>query len=72
MTREEWVPVRHVAKPQTCRFCRGHISAGKPGTTTGSRGTKAWWSKTTNTWECLTCRSEGFRVEGVREADMEG
>jgi hypothetical protein len=66
--RERWIPVRYVNYSQRCRFCWCDIPRGSPGSTTGTRGTRAWKSLDTGEWECLSCRTEGFRAEEAREA----
>lgn len=64
---EQWIPVRWVKKAVRCDFCRSNIPAGKPGTTTGSRGTKAWYCRHRNIFECLGCRSEAMRADTARK-----
>ena len=62
---EQWTPVRYVRRPQTCAFCWCVIPAGSPGSSTGTRGTRAWVNDR-GEWECLGCRSDGFRAEEAR------
>jgi len=68
MTEELWTPVRYVHQPQTCDFYWSRIAPGKPGSTTGTRGTKAWFCQSRNVWECLECRSEATRAQIARES----
>jgi len=63
---ERWTPVRFVANAQRCDFCGCDIPRAKPGNTVGTRGTKAWWNPDRKVWECLGCRTEGFRAEEER------
>jgi hypothetical protein len=63
-------PVRWIHQAQTCHLCWNGIPRGKPGTTTGSRGTKAFFLPDAilrdaltkqpilgpGLWECLECR----------------
>jgi hypothetical protein len=63
-----WVPVRYVQHAQKCCFCQNRIPKGSPGATKGTRGTKAWWNRITGAWECVPCRTEGFRAEAARDA----
>jgi hypothetical protein len=51
-----WMPVRFVSKQQVCDFCWGFIPPQKPGTSTGSRGTKAYYCPGLGIWECIPCR----------------
>jgi hypothetical protein len=44
-------------------MCGGRIPRSKPGTSTGTRGTKAYFSPEARAWECIECRSEGVRAE---------
>jgi hypothetical protein len=61
-----WIPVRFVREDRKCSFCGARIPKGAPGASKGTRGTKAWWNKVSNRWECMGCRSEGFRAEDER------
>jgi hypothetical protein len=63
-----WVPARHVQQAQKCATCRVVIPKGAPGTSTGSRGTKAWYNRLSREWECIACRSEGMRADDARQA----
>lgn len=69
---ETWVPIRTVYADTVCWFCGTEIPKGKPGSSTGSRGTKAWWCKERDVCECLPCGSERLRAEeaGAREKQM--
>ena len=67
MSRENWTPIRYVTAAVNCDFCGVLIPRCKPGTTKGTRGTKAWRSNVRGVWECLCCRSEGFRAESERD-----
>jgi hypothetical protein len=68
---ETWVPIRTVYAWTYCWFCGTLIAKAKPGSTTGTRGTKAWWCKERDVLECLDCRSEGMRAEEARGAAQE-
>jgi hypothetical protein len=69
----DWVAVRYVAQSQRCDFCWQRIPKGSPGNRTGERGTKAWYNAKRRVWECMGCRTEGFRAEEAREAmDRQG
>lgn len=61
--RVTWTPVRYVREPQLCSLCLNAIPAGKPGATTGSRGTRAWFCAEHRVWECLACRSAAVDAE---------
>lgn len=63
-----WTPARYIDKSQKCDFCWNAIVRCKPGNTTGTRGTKAWYNAALGIWECLACRSEGMRAEEARAA----
>lgn len=63
---ERWNPVRWIKRTQRCDFCWDMILRGVPGNRPGDSGTKAWYNPDRNVWECLGCRTEGFRAEGVR------
>ena len=67
MSAERWIPARTISQRQRCDFCGCDIPRAKPGNTTGSRGTKAWFNPDRRVWECCDCRSEGFRAEAERE-----
>jgi hypothetical protein len=61
---ETWIPMRTVYASTWCWFCGAFIAKGKPGNTTGTRGTKAWWCRERDVCECLECRSEAIRAWG--------
>ena len=61
--RKTWTPVRFIRDPQVCAFCWQIIPNGRPGSTTGSRGTKAWYCPEHRVYECLGCRSEATDAE---------
>jgi hypothetical protein len=67
IAREQWTPVRYVRFPQRCDFCWETIPRCKPGNSTGTRGTKAYFNAVRRVWECIACRQEGFRAEAERE-----
>jgi len=64
-------PVRYVHQRQTCHLCWGTIAAGAPGSSAGTRGTRAFFlPRATLTcaisgrlllgpglWECLECHA---------------
>lgn len=56
MTDLHWTPVRFVRQQVECACCWEIIPAGKPGTTTGTRGTKAYYCAQTREFECMRCR----------------
>lgn len=60
-----WMPVRYVNEPQVCSFCGYTIQRASPGSTTGSRGTKAYFNSLTKVWECIGCRQEALRAQGA-------
>lgn len=68
-----WVPARmdpnryDNRRRFSCDFCWEEIPRDKPGSSRGTRGTKAWYNPARRVYECLGCRSEGFRAEEVRE-----
>jgi hypothetical protein len=64
---EVWIPIRFVREEVRCWFCHARIPKASPGSTTGTRGTKAWWDKATNRWECLPCHDEGTRAQIARD-----
>ena len=59
--------MRHVYKTARCSFCGFDIPRGLPGTTTGSRGTKAYFNAQLGEWECIGCRQEALRAQAARE-----
>jgi hypothetical protein len=61
-----WVPVRYVKNEVRCDFCGRRIPKGAPGNSTGTRGTRCWWNMLRRVYECLDCRTEGFRAEEAR------
>ena len=61
-----WTPVRYVRVAQVCSFCGHTIPAGSPGSTTGTRGTKAYYNAVLNVWECIGCRQEALRALGAQ------
>lgn len=61
-----WVPVRYIHREQRCVFCQNRIPRGAPGSSKGTRGTKAWRNSLTGDWECIPCRTEGFKVDAAR------
>lgn len=64
---EAWTPIRYVRAPQRCEFCGAVILAASPGSSTGDRGTRAFWQPRRNRWQCLGCHSELVRIEVARE-----
>lgn len=58
-----WVPIRYVSAPHVCDCCWETIPIGSPGHRAGERGTRAWWDKANDVWECLGCRDEATRAE---------
>ena len=66
-----WTPVRFVHQPQRCQFCWEVIPRAKPGTTTGTRGTKAFYNAALQVWECMKCREEATRADLARQAELE-
>ena len=60
-----WTPARFVHEPQTCSFCGYMIPRASPGSTTGTRGTKAYFNSLTKVWECIGCRQEALRAQGA-------
>lgn len=63
---EAWIPVRFVRVEVRCDFCKHRIPVGSPGRKTGTRGTRCWWNKVRRVYECLDCRTDGFRAEEAR------
>lgn len=66
--RCRWIPIRFLPRGAMCDFCQCRIPQRRP----GQIGTVAWYSPTIRAYECLACRSEGFRAELVREAIARG
>lgn len=60
-----WMPIRYVHEDVLCAFCGNLILRTAPGRRTGERGTKAYFNRLTREFECIGCRQEGIRVEGV-------
>lgn len=60
---EIWTPVRFVPPGVSCDFCWRAIPRGAPGRSTGTRGTKAYYSAKRRVYECLSCHDELTRVE---------
>jgi hypothetical protein len=56
MPGDAWHPVRHVPKGVRCVGCFELITAGGPGASKGTRGTKAWYDPKARYWMCLKCR----------------
>ena len=61
-----WMPVRTVSYAQACHFCGAGIPRDRPGAKTGTRGTKAFYNRALNLWECMACREEATRAELAR------
>lgn len=61
--RDNWTPVRFVPGEVPCSFCLRKIPRGAPGSSKGTRGTKAYWCNSRKVWECIECRAEGVRAE---------
>lgn len=61
--RVTWTPARYVRDPQVCSMCFNIIPNGRPGATTGTRGTKAWYCPEHQVWECLDCHTERTDAE---------
>jgi hypothetical protein len=73
----QWQAVRFVHQDQTCALCWDRIAKGSPGSSTGSRGTRAWFLPAARLtcaitgrvilgpglWECLPCHDELTRAE---------
>jgi hypothetical protein len=66
-----WTPVRTISYAQRCHFCRAGIARDRPGSRTGERGTKAFFNRALNLWECIACREEATRAELARQAPRE-
>jgi hypothetical protein len=66
-----WTPVRTVSYHQACHFCGAGIPKDRPGATTGTRGTKAFYNRGLNLWECMACRVEATRAELARQEARE-
>ena len=64
--REVWTPVRSISADQQCYFCWCRIARGKPGRSTGDRGTKAFYCHEARLWQCLECHAEHVRAEIAR------
>lgn len=60
-----WTPARYVHAPQVCSFCGCTIPAGAPGTTTGTRGTRAYFNGLLKVWECMGCHQEALRAQSA-------
>lgn len=67
-----WTPSRYVKHDQQCDFCWNRIPRSKPGSTSGTRGTKAFYNAAFNIWECWPCRQEAARADEAREALDQG
>jgi len=65
---EKFIPIRYVRAPCICWFCGVDIPRARPGSRTGERGTKAWWWREQNVWECLACRSAAVDASIASEA----
>lgn len=65
--RDNWTPVRFVPGEVPCSFCLRKIPRGAPGSSKGTRGTKAYWCSDRKVWECVACRAEGVRAEIVQD-----
>jgi hypothetical protein len=65
---EKWIPLRYVREDQVCWFCGREIPRAKPGNRVGERGTKAWWWKEPNVYECLGCRTAAVDADLGRVA----
>ena len=66
---DAWIPVRYILHDETCSNCGFRIARASPGASKGTRGTKAWWNKAANVWECLECRSEAVRALKARHEE---
>ena len=60
---EPWTPARYIRFAQICESCGSTIAVQSPGTSTGTRGTKAFFSPLRRAWQCLHCRTELCRCE---------
>lgn len=56
---EEWHPIRHNQRPQTCCTCWRTIPPFAPGATKGTRYTKAYFDPPTGLYLCLACHAHG-------------
>jgi hypothetical protein len=70
-----WIPAREDPRPrqgpghQVCSQCWRTIPAGRPGSSKGDRGTRAWFCIATHLYTCLDCWSAD---ECTAESVMEG
>lgn len=64
---EAWTPIRFVRSLHQCESCGSTILPGSPGSTTGSRGTRAFQSVQRRAWRCLTCHVEIGRMDRARD-----
>jgi hypothetical protein len=65
---EAWTPIRFVRSLHQCESCKATILLGSPGSSTGTRGTRAFWTKQRDAWRCLSCHTEITRSDRAREA----
>ena len=64
-TPEDFQPVRWVSSAQKCHWCFGRIPPGKPGATTGTRGTKAFLCVRVGLWRHIDCHNEARAQEAA-------
>jgi len=60
-----WTPVRYVNAPQRCASCGRYIPKGSPGNSAGTRGTRAYFCRERNTWNCIPCRQEAYALDAL-------
>ncbi len=65
---EIWTPIRFVRSLHICESCGETILLGSPGSSTGTRDTRAFWTKPRDAWRCLRCHTEIGRMDRARDA----
>ena len=68
---KHWTPARYIREVQECSFCGFTIPPAKPGASSGTRGTKAYFNTLTKEWECVPCRREAVEAQlaGAKEVE---
>lgn len=57
-----WIAARTIRRDVVCSFCGALIRRCAPGSTTGTRGTKAFFNPQLREFECMPCREEATRA----------
>ena len=67
VTYELWNPARYIMQSQVCVDCGIRIPKASPGTSSGTRGTKAFFSPDRKAWRCEACMEDASKCDLARE-----